>query len=1154
MSIAYYSADTLAPAAPLGFRAEAGHSQVEINWQAAPEPDIARYKLYRGQKQGSYNTSWSTENTIFVDTSAVSGTSYYYVVTAIDSAHNESVHSSEVKATPFGINIYADASATGGGDGSFDHPFANISAAIGAAHYGDNIFVLPGTYPESVRMKKGVNLIGSGAHCTEILGYRSDYIIYGADETVISGINIKRTASNPVSGILCDGVSPEITGNVLLNTMAGSHKAIVCRNGARPKILKNFIKGFEMGVYVLEESLPEIRNNVIDVVETGIFCLYTGQVPIINNTIFAETYGGIEIIHYTDAIIKNNIVVSRDSAQTHGIRDADDVCTILYNDAWNHSVNYVVADLDASNLSVDPLFVNAGSQNYQLQPESPCRDSGDPAEAFNDTDGSRNDMGAFGGPDPIDGALTSTLIKSIAINRISGFPGDTVCTFVRVDEPAGVARADFSVHYDPQVLTALEVGKTATTSDFNLNAALYNGAIEINLEASSAIESGAPELLRIDFLVNNSAASGDASALSFGAPLLKDGQGNDIVIETITDGVFIVNQGSGDGRYIFVDAAFTADGNGTRKSPFKTIGAAINAAGAGDTIVVAGGDYQERIEIDKEIYLRGAGSSVTAIVAPDDEVLILLDQVAHGEISGFTIRAAKNEPLTYPLIKCDASAPLITKNRLLCDIPALFAIQCEDGSAASIVGNAFFNVGIEACASDPLISDNYIRFADQAISCTEGAQPLIEKNRIYPMVGAGVAISASESAPVIRNNFLEIAHHGLSFMNTDGGSVTNNIFTDKYGTAVAFDCENAINLNVLNNTFHNLRNAVITENSTLSIMNNIITDCQYSAFNLAGDVSSDYNDFWNNSINYESGTQGENDMLIDPLFVDADNGNFHLQPASPCIDAGHPDAAYNDIDGTRNDMGACGGPFADPAAITAGGSTLKMDSLNTAPDDTVTIYISGDQLDNVAELQTTLSFDPRILTFINARSTTLTKDFTLQKSIIGAHSVKLDLSAPRGLNQNAGDLVELKFIVNPVTQAETIIKFENASICDETSGKKNVMTMNDGKIFILGTALEEPLHSQAPEVFRLFQNYPNPFNATTIFRYQLNSPGRVILKIYDIRGREVRTLVDSQRMAGSYEIQWDGRNNLGLPVASGMYFYRLSCDKKTDIKKALLIK
>jgi hypothetical protein len=78
-----------------------------------------------------------------------------------------------------------------------------------------------------------------------------------------------------------------------------------------------------------------------------------------------------------------------------------------------------------------------------------------------------------------------------------------------------------------------------------------------------------------------------------------------------------------------------------------------------------------------------------------------------------------------------------------------------------------------------------------------------------------------------------------------------------------------------------------------------------------------------------------------------------------------------------------------------------------------------------------------------------------------------------------------------------------------------------------------------PTQTALHQNFPNPFNPTTVIRYELAAPSRVSLRVYDVRGALVRTLEDRSLSAGRYEVGWDGVDNRGGQVASGIYFYRL---------------
>jgi hypothetical protein len=85
-------------------------------------------------------------------------------------------------------------------------------------------------------------------------------------------------------------------------------------------------------------------------------------------------------------------------------------------------------------------------------------------------------------------------------------------------------------------------------------------------------------------------------------------------------------------------------------------------------------------------------------------------------------------------------------------------------------------------------------------------------------------------------------------------------------------------------------------------------------------------------------------------------------------------------------------------------------------------------------------------------------------------------------------------------------------------------------------------------------NYPNPFNAHTTIGFNLPKAGKVMLAIYDIAGREIKELVEGYYQAGPHSVVWNGMNEGNRPVASGVYFCKLSVDDKEDIRKLLLLK
>ncbi|MBI4550645.1 MAG: T9SS type A sorting domain-containing protein, partial [Candidatus Latescibacteria bacterium] len=94
-----------------------------------------------------------------------------------------------------------------------------------------------------------------------------------------------------------------------------------------------------------------------------------------------------------------------------------------------------------------------------------------------------------------------------------------------------------------------------------------------------------------------------------------------------------------------------------------------------------------------------------------------------------------------------------------------------------------------------------------------------------------------------------------------------------------------------------------------------------------------------------------------------------------------------------------------------------------------------------------------------------------------------------------------------------------------------------------------------PRAYALHQNVPNPFNPATVIRYDLPKPGQVTLTIYNLLGQAVVTLVDARQDAGRYAVRWDGRNAAGQPVASGLYFYRLTTGAGfTAVRKMVVVR
>ncbi len=121
---------------------------------------------------------------------------------------------------------------------------------------------------------------------------------------------------------------------------------------------------------------------------------------------------------------------------------------------------------------------------------------------------------------------------------------------------------------------------------------------------------------------------------------------------------------------------------------------------------------------------------------------------------------------------------------------------------------------------------------------------------------------------------------------------------------------------------------------------------------------------------------------------------------------------------------------------------------------------------------------------------------------------------------------------------------------DYDTGYEAVLTSDAHDLAVLSTRGR----GRVDAGFTLHQNYPNPFNASTTIAYSLERDGRVKLEIYNIAGQRVRTLVDERLMAGQHRVVWDGTADSGHEVTSGIYWYRLRSDDRTEMKKMIYMR
>ncbi len=324
--------------------------------------------------------------------------------------------------------------------------YTSIQAAINAAAAGDTILVRSGTYAETLTLKSGVDVLGQGFETTKVKGGHLSNVVaaYDVEDAVFDGFTVADSRQDSgYAGIRISGGSLVVSNNLVTNNVSG-----IRISGGSSSIIRNNIitinginDGYlDYGIISLN-STPLITNNIVARnrgVGVYIGWLDSEGTRIVNNTIVDNESDGIWC-YKSAPVIKNNII----AGNAFGIAASHDTAAvpqISYNNVWNNADNYNsqqggVSAPGPGDISEDPMLIPPASnfvRGYFLNEESPCIDAGDPNPVYNDIDGSRNDMGAYGGmdglPSPGFSSITSgfvfTTVGKIPVSEITQTPGD----------------------------------------------------------------------------------------------------------------------------------------------------------------------------------------------------------------------------------------------------------------------------------------------------------------------------------------------------------------------------------------------------------------------------------------------------------------------------------------------------------------------------------------------------------------------------------------------------------------------------------------------------------------------------------------------------------------------------------------------------------
>ena len=319
---------------------------------------------------------------------------------------------------------------------------------------------------------------------------------------------------------------------------------------------------------------------------------------------------------------------------------------------------------------------------------------------------------------------------------------------------------------------------------------------------------------------------------------------------------------------------------------FLTIQEAINASNPGDTITVASGVYRlysGNITISKEsLTLRSSyGAKKTTIQGRGGSPVITVAEDSRAVIDGFTITSI-NDPDTRALkgggIYCAPSSSPTIMNNIITGNNAIFGggISCAHLSSPTIINNVISN-------------NNAMKFGGGIFS---------------------YRASSSIALNTIKENEASSSGGGI-FCGRDSSRINNNIVWKnkaQFGGGIACDRSSCTIINdTITQNKASYGGGIFFDGGPIRIMNTILWENEDDLYSDWFDAASrpDHSDIGDGDFRGLNGN-----ISVDPLFTDPENGDFYLKPDSPCIDAGNPDPIYQDPDGTRNDMGAYGGPEA----------------------------------------------------------------------------------------------------------------------------------------------------------------------------------------------------------------------------------------------------
>jgi len=419
-----------------------------------------------------------------------------------------------------------------------------------------------------------------------------------------------------------------------------------------------------------------------------------------------------------------------------------------------------------------------------------------------------------------------------------------------------------------------------------------------------------------------------------------------------------------------------------------------------------------------------------------------------------------------------------------------------EGNGTTYLGGAIYAENADLTLTDNVFADNLAQDKGGAIAVFGGTLSVLGGE----ITGNTVAITSGAGLYAID---ADVDLRNVLVSGNIGPAVGAGVYLESIGVATVENC--AFLYNDCGAT--NMAAFGIMFCDSLLFRNNVVVD------NVGGGIggavttlSLDYNLVWNNGVDYFVFTPGAHDISADPLFVDAAGGDFGLALHSPRLDRGDPEAACNDVDASRNDMGVCGGP----AAVTSAPAAVQ-----------------GALLTDLGDGRLEVGWDPNT-----------------------------EPDVDRYVVYNSTDD---PFVPAPELVVADVLHPVQSWIDETPSGGYYLVVAVDATGHVGGYSEQvgggTPVAGDpTPRTLAVTRVTPNPFNPRTKVAFDVPRSGPVSVRIHDMRGRVVRRLVNGDLDAGRHEVIWNGRDDAGAAVATGVYLVRISDGSRTASAKLMLAK